>query len=331
MGLPNIRALEGFLRAARGQSQEEIVRQFLFYVIDEDEIVDDGSVLLNHPRQNKLILFNQSTFKVTSKKELESQTGEQWQKEFSYTQGIAGQCFVENRTGHYSRDRIRGKAETEFFGNSPIHNMVCVPIKTSHGRPFGIVCLHNNDPQKTFSDERIANIEAFVDIFAIALHVPHPEVQLEKNVFIVHGHDLDALDILTNILEEHDIRARVLRDDSKGLVHILTAVEELLRECQAGFILATPDDQGKAVGGRKATPRVRENVMFEAGLLCARFRQIDRVAMLLHKSLKLPSDLEGLARIEFQSMRDAKNEIVAKLIAWDLKGAGVAHSQASSH
>jgi predicted nucleotide-binding protein len=315
MALPDFRGLRDFLAAARGRSQEEIITRFLEILIKDDEVADAGSVLVNHPRQKKLILFDEKKFLITT----QAVDSSKWQREFEYAQGVAGKAFDRNKIIHWSRDEERPTREqVEFFGNSPIQNMICLPIKTGQGPPFGVVCLHNNDPNRKFAEQQIANIEAFVDIFALALHMPHPELELEKSVFIVHGHDKESLGALKDLLRQNGVQAKVLQDEDKNATNILTALEGLIRECTAGLILATPDDRGRAVKGGKLEPRVRENVMFEAGLLFAKFRQADRVAMLLKEPLELPSDLQGIFYLPFQTIWGVKDQLVTKLEKWGL-------------
>jgi hypothetical protein len=62
MGIGDLKSLTGFLRAARGGSQERIIVTFLDVVINVEELVDNGSVLINHPRREKLVLFNEGDF-----------------------------------------------------------------------------------------------------------------------------------------------------------------------------------------------------------------------------------------------------------------------------
>ena len=320
MGLPDFLGLSGFSRAARGQSQEQIIRVFLEMLILKDEVADAGSVLINHPRQKKLVLFNENVFSIRDG-HFDAAQDDSWEHHFDYSQGIAGKAFEQSRTIHFARgDQNLGRLGLKFLGQSPIQNMICIPIMTRPGQPLGIVCLHNNDPERRFSDEQIKNIEAFVDVFALALHIPHPELHLEKNVFVVHGHDSNALEELQSILGKHQVQAKVLKEELKNAAHILTALEDLLRECTAGFILATPDDEGRS--GKEESrvePRARENVIFETGLLFAKFRTFDRVAILLKEPLILPSDLHGVYHQRFAgSLGQIEDRIVATLDGWGL-------------
>ena len=198
--------------------------------------------------------------------------------------------------------------------------MVCIPIQTTPGEPFSVVCFHNNESQKKFSHDEIEALESYVDVLAIALHTPHPELQLEKNVFIVHGRDEGSLNELQLILLKHKVTPKVLVREDKGPKSIMQEVEDLIRVCKAGFILATPDDEGRLRGtDEPLNARARENVIFETGLLFAKFREFERVSLLLKKPLKLPSDLSGIAYEEFSNIRDIEMTLVSKLERWGLK------------
>jgi predicted nucleotide-binding protein len=313
--------LKGFLRAAKGRSQERIIVEFLMATVIADPISDHGSVLINHPRQQKLIVFNEGDFLFESKL-LDPAARSAWPKEFSYFEGVAGAAFREGRTQVYPKRGARGGSQ-DFWGQSPIKNMVCIPIVTTPGEPFGVVCFHNNDADKVFTDEDINALESYVDILAIALHTPHPELQLEKNVFIVHGRDQNTLNELQVLLMKHKVNPKILVREDKGPKWILQEVEDLIRVCKAGFILATPDDEGRLRGNEEEALqwRARENVIFETGLLFAKFREFDRVALLLKKPLTLPSDLAGIAYDEFDRISEIELSIVAKLQKWGLKQA----------
>jgi len=313
MNDPSLKSLRGFLTAARGKSQERIIIEFLDAVINVNKVADRGSVLINHPRAEKLILFNEGDFLF--KKRILDPTKE-WPREFGYFDGVAARAFRQGNTMRYSK---QGSAPDDFIGNSPIEHMVCIPILTAPGSAFGVVCFHNDDPEKKFDDEEVEQLEAYVDILGLALHTPHPELQLERNVFIVHGRDEGALNELRAMLGKYKVTPRVLADQEKKAQSILRGVEDLLRICKAGFILVTPDDEGHLRGSADPlTPRARENVIFETGLLFAKFREFKRVMILLKRPIELPSDLHGIGYEPFTNLKDIEIKIFNTLIDWGL-------------
>lgn len=312
-------SLRGFLRAAKGLSQERIIVEFLAATVLNDPISDQGSVLINHPRGKKLIVFNEGNF-LFKKKILDPRARASWPTEFDYFEGIAGKCFREGQTQTFCRGDEKCGPANDFFGDSPIQNMVCVPIITTPGTPFGVVCFHNNSEAKRYKQEEKETLEAYVDVLAIALHNPLPELHLENNVFIVHGRDMRALDELQLILLHHKVTPRVLLREDKGPNSILEELEALIRVCKAGFILATPDDEGRLQAtDDPLVGRARENVIFETGLLFAKYREFERVTLLVKKPLQLPSDLNGIAYEEFDSVKAIEMTIVNKLTKWGLR------------
>jgi predicted nucleotide-binding protein len=308
--------ISGFLRACRGRSQELIIMEFLEAAIEISPTADEGSVLIHHPRMKKLVLFNENDF-LFEKKMLDPKIRAAWPKEFSQHSGIAGRCFRERSTQVYSR-QIASKMLKDFLGDSPIQNMICIPIITSAPEPFGVVCFHNNDPDREFTeiDEKV--LETYTDILALALHSPHPELQLERNVFIVHGRDSQSLSDLQDVLRDFRVSPKVLGQQDRNAQSILYALEDLIRTCRAGFILITPDDEGHLKGDRQLSPRARENVIFETGMLFARFREFDRVALLVKRPVELPSDLDGILFQAFDNISDIERYIESKLNKWKL-------------
>lgn len=307
-----------FLRASHGHSQEAIIVEFLQTAIAISPAADAGSVLVDHPRIKKLVLFNEGDF-LFDKELLDPEARASFPSTLGYRGTIAGNCF---RTG---RPTVFSRAQGDIlFGDSPIQNMVCFPIKSGQGRnPFGVACFHNNVRDKAFSADDMSVLEAYTDILALALHTPHPELQLERNVFIVHGRDVPSRMALEKILLDKKVTPKVLAREDKNATTILTALEDLIRTCKAGFILATPDDEGRLGKSKdEYAARARENVIFEMGLLFAKFRAFDRVAILLKKPLKLPSDLNGVTYEEFDRIEDLEATITLKLHKWNLLSAG---------
>ena len=313
--LAEFEALRDFLRAAKGLSQEDIIIEFLATAVIADPKSEQGSVLINHPRGQKLIVFNEGDF-LFEKKILDKKSC--WPRELSYFEGIAGRCFRTRETQIFRRSDVGGA--DDFFGSSPIQNMVCVPIITTPGVPFGVVCFHNNNPDGEFSESEVEALKSYVDVLAIALHNPLPELNLEKNVFIVHGRDEATRQQLELILLKYDVKPKVLVKSNTGPNSILEELEALIRICKAGFILVTPDDEGRLRDSTdSAVGRARQNVIFETGLLFAKFRKFERVALVVRRPIELPSDLDGILFLKFEkSVNELEVQIVEKLNGWGI-------------
>lgn len=313
-GRSSLDPLRYFFRAARGCSQERIIVEFLEAVIGAEDLIDAGSVLITDERGARLVLFNEDEV-LFRRRILDPSKRAQWPSEFSFYGSTAGKAYRTRATAEY----VKGQgSDSEFFGQSPIENMVCIPINTGGERPFGVVCFHNNVPEKIITPQVVTLLEAYVDALAVALHTPLPELQIEKKIFIVHGHDIQSRRELENMLFRSGATPKALVDEDKNAQSILVALEDLIRTCRAGFILLTPDDEGRRVGEDSWTSRARENVIFETGLLFARFREFERVCLLLKEPTKLPSDLAGVSYESFRSLPDIEARIVAKLRKWGI-------------
>lgn len=310
--------IKGFLSAAKGRSQEEIIKEFLIATVIADPVADHGTVLVNDPRGRRLIVFNQDDF-LFENRLLDPARRADWPMEFPHDQSIAGYCFRQKRTVVFCRAQASPVTARFFTGDSPIENMICIPITMAGGDPFGVVCFHNNAADKVFGPAEATVLEAFVDVLAVALHSPLPELYLEKNVFIVHGRRQDSLDQLQLLLLKHNVSPKVLGQASKGPNAILDELEGLVRICKAGFILVTPDDEGRLRGTEEPlVARARENVIFEAGLLFAKYREFNRVELLLEEPAVLPSDLSGIYYERFAKIADIEARIEDKLGEWGL-------------
>ena len=111
----------------------------------------------------------------------------------------------------------------------------------------------------------------------------------------------------------------IVRQEKRSAQLILDSLERTLRICHAGFILVTPDDEGRLDDSEETfQPRARENVIFETGLLFAKFRQSERVAILLKKPAKLPSDLTGMFVDQFETIANVEDKISERLRDWGM-------------
>jgi hypothetical protein len=57
-----ITPLRAFLRSCSGKSQSEILKLFLFTLIEQNTVSESGSILIYNPATDKLNLFNDDDF-----------------------------------------------------------------------------------------------------------------------------------------------------------------------------------------------------------------------------------------------------------------------------
>ena len=99
---------------------------------------------------------------------------------------------------------------------------------------------------------------------------------------------------------------------------LLSTIEDQINSCMAGFILLTPDDEGRLYEyGEQPRLRTRQNVIFEAGFLTALFRKTRRVCFVKEGDLEIPSDLNGLLMETYTGNLDEKR-IKNVLVMWGM-------------
>jgi len=145
---------------------------------------------------------------------------------------------------------------------------------------------------------------------------PKPQAtrpETNNRIFIVHGHDIAAVDQIELLLRRWGLEPIILRDKPNMR---LTVIEKIEANAEVGYgmVLLTPDDLG-GVSKESLAPRARQNVIFEWGYLMAKLGR-GRVACLYRKGVELPSDLHGIVRIEIsKDVRDSAEVIRRELLA----------------
>ena len=140
----------------------------------------------------------------------------------------------------------------------------------------------------------------------------------KEKVFIVHGRNKIVLSDLQNLLENEKIDYVVIQSLARTGQDLLTFIENRIRDRVAGFILLTPDDEGRLYQfGEPLRQRARQNVIFEGGYLMALFRGTNRVCFLQQGDLEIPSDLNGLLMERFEERIDP-SRIKLTLQNWGL-------------
>ena len=145
---------------------------------------------------------------------------------------------------------------------------------------------------------------------------------VKTKIFVVHGHDTQALEQLELILRRLGLDPYILQNNDGGSNTIIEALEQqIYEEAAFGIVLMTPDDFGypKAKGDDANQPRARQNVILELGMVLASLGR-DRMVILKKGALETPSDVDGVLRLEFN---DHVKEVAVKL-ARRMKTAGIA-------
>lgn len=114
---------------------------------------------------------------------------------------------------------------------------------------------------------------------------------LSRKVFIVHGHDEGAREMVARLLERLGFQSIILHEQAN---QGRTVIEKVEAHGEVGFavVLLTPDDEGCVKGGTPE-PRARQNVLLELGYFLGRLGR-DKVCALKRGTVEIPSDFAGV-------------------------------------
>ena len=92
-----------------------------------------------------------------------------------------------------------------------------------------------------------------------------------RKVFVVYGHDNQALTQLEAMLRRWGLEPLILRRLPSGGQTVIEKLEHYQQDVAFGVVLATPDDEGHvAKRPDEKAFRARQNVVLELGMLLAR-------------------------------------------------------------
>jgi predicted nucleotide-binding protein len=144
-----------------------------------------------------------------------------------------------------------------------------------------------------------------------------PGLAASTDVFIVHGHDNAVKEEVARFVEKLGLRAIILHEQSdKGR----TIIEKFEAHANVGFavILLTPDDIGHPKDRpAEATPRARQNVLFELGFFIGSLGRA-RVCVLRKGDIETPTDHSGVLYKTMETNGGWKFEL-----AREIKQAGI--------
>jgi len=122
-----------------------------------------------------------------------------------------------------------------------------------------------------------------------------------KNVFIVHGHDEAAKSNVARFLEKLGLRAIILHEQVNKGRTIIEKFEDHATDVGFAVVLLTPDDVGASADDiDRLQTRARQNVILELGYFCGLIGR-DRVFVLHHESVEIPSDYLGVVYTPFDA------------------------------
>ena len=169
-------------------------------------------------------------------------------------------------------------------------------------------------------------------------------IPLSKNIFIVHGRDLQPIKELKTMLSDLGLNPIVLHEKASGGLTLAEKLEKYSEDVGYAFIILTPDDIGceeskvkkfkSELEGpflnrplmvskgyieaifKRLKPRARQNVIFEMGYFWGLLKR-QKVCCLLKGDVEKPSDIEGIVYIPFKESLNEKtvrSQIIKELI-----------------
>jgi len=142
---------------------------------------------------------------------------------------------------------------------------------------------------------------------------------MNKKIFIIHGHDTEALDDLISFLNENKTTPIVIKKKaSLGANTIMEKFEKYANSSVFAIALLTPDDKQAQALDEKDKHRARQNVILEMGWFMGKMGR--KKIILVHKgAIELPSDIVGISYIKFQDkLEEIHEKIKDELIAQGL-------------
>lgn len=202
----------------------------------------------------------------------------------------------------------REEADREKWAKFAIHLLKTLFTDDSIAREFGdswLTYTAGLDKRRQLADwikAKIVRLESVVQrlpLFLVAEKpvqdkaAPAPPKQQSKDIFIVHGHDEAAKQVVARFIEKLGLHAIILHEQpDKGR----TIIEKFEDHTDVGFavVLLTPDDMGypkdKPSEGK---PRARQNVVLELGYFSGILGR-SSVCALLKGDIEIPSDYAGV-------------------------------------
>ncbi|MFD2168383.1 TIR domain-containing protein [Thalassotalea euphylliae] len=121
----------------------------------------------------------------------------------------------------------------------------------------------------------------------------NPQASQKDKVFIVHGRDEHVKEQVARFVEQLDLEAIILHEQSSGSDTIIEKIERYSEQASYGIVIYTPCDTGGLQGESHLKNRARQNVVFEHGYLMAKLNR-KNVTALIKGDVEIPNDISGV-------------------------------------
>lgn len=206
---------------------------------------------------------------------------------FNLAEGAGLGKYILGRGGQETRlDLIR--AEVSAFIDSG-------PSAPPWSVPAGI---EESDEAATDDPEAETEVEA-TTVPEVETPATTPTPQLTQpdalKVFITHGRNRDIVEQVETMLGVTEIDYEVAIESESTAIPVPEKVLSAMRRCNAAIICVSVEDDRTDGDGN---PTINENVLIEIGAAFVLYNQ--KVILLWDRRLKVPSNLQGLYRCEFE-------------------------------
>jgi predicted nucleotide-binding protein len=134
-----------------------------------------------------------------------------------------------------------------------------------------------------------------------------------KRVFVVHGHDEAAKELVARFLGKLKLEPIILHEQPNSG---RTIIEKFEAYADVGFavVLLTPDDVGASAADPTAlAKRARQNVVLELGYFVGRIGR-NRVCALHKAGVEIPSDYHGVLFVELDGAGGWRTKLAQELV-----------------
>jgi predicted nucleotide-binding protein len=167
-------------------------------------------------------------------------------------------------------------------------------IHTTKTGPY--VDLDNLRPMPWKSvDKHVESCDAEVaEAPSVSPPSPNRGVPGSFRVFISHSKNMAVVGQVKEILALYDIDYEIAIEEETAAIPVPKKIIASMRRCQAAVMVVTADEQSKVDGD----PAINTNVLIEIGSAFVLYDE--KVVLLWDRSLKVPSNIQGLYRCEFE-------------------------------
>lgn len=156
------------------------------------------------------------------------------------------------------------------------------------------------EPSDVLSDGGAEVVETSTDSFG-------------NEVFIVHGHDGEAVVKVARLVEKLGLMAIILNERANRGQTIPEKFEEHAGKASFAIVLLTPDDVGASKDEKdNLKPRARQNVVLELGYFWGRLGRA-RVCVLHKEEVEIPSDIQGLIYVPMDDNNGWKFDLAQEM------------------